>query len=627
MKKLIAFFYLATSALLLSSQTLGGYIIYDYLVNAEHPYGCSSDYVTGLPDDSTWVNFNGGDLLNGIPGDMMTGNFGFTWTDSIGNELLLETCYHPDNYKMRLILSSGLGSSVHMVNTTDWVQISDTPWVHLSTDCVPGTQGNLRYILPLDFNQHFGLSAADTVAGIEIEFLLTTGSPDLAGAYIIKEPDCNAFDLGNDTSLCQDAILPLHVSLPGATYLWQNNSTSSFDTVSQEGVYWVEVTINNCIKRDSINVLYIPSPAINLGNDTSLCPGEILSLNVTTLNAEYIWQDYSTNPKYTITQPGMYWVELTLNNCSNRDTIQISYVTISPVNLGKDTNLCENEILPLNVTTSNAAYLWNDNSINPEYYVTQPGLYWVEVTVNNCSERDSINISYTPFPEINLGNDTSLCESKIVELDVSTANATYLWQDNSTNPSYTVTQKGTYWAEVTINNCSSRDFLTVDYIPLPLVDFAEDSTLCPGTTFRLEGATSNANYLWQDNSTNPSYTVTQKGTYWLRVYNSCGLHADTITINYDDCKCYIHIPNAFSPSGEGINDNFSPSSNCNFSEYRLMIFNRWGDVIFNSTDPYSPWNGLLNGKAIANGVYVYLIMYRFENEETITKYGMVTLIR
>ena len=95
------------NTLLGTSQTLGGYAIADYLKSAIHPDGCSSDYVTGPPDDSTWVNFNNGDV--------MTGLFRGSWRDTIGNELLLETSYHPDNYNIRLLLNTGLFSTSHVV--------------------------------------------------------------------------------------------------------------------------------------------------------------------------------------------------------------------------------------------------------------------------------------------------------------------------------------------------------------------------------------------------------------------------------------------------------------------------------------------------------------------------------
>src|SRR5688500_2884830 len=108
MKKLVTAFFLIALWVTAHGQSLAGYSISDYMVSAIHPNGCPDNYVIGLPDDSTWVNFSSN--------DRMTGQFGFSWKDNVGNELLLETSYHPDNYNVRMILSGGLFSLAHAVS-------------------------------------------------------------------------------------------------------------------------------------------------------------------------------------------------------------------------------------------------------------------------------------------------------------------------------------------------------------------------------------------------------------------------------------------------------------------------------------------------------------------------------
>lgn len=132
------------------------------------------------------------------------------------------------------------------------------------------------------------------------------------------------------------------------------------------------------------------------------------------------------------------------------------------IDLGKDTTLCKNETLTLIATTANATYLWQDNSINPTFNVIEQGTYWVEVTVDSCSSTDTIVVDYIPLPIINLDNYTSICQGETLTLDVSTSNASYLWQDNSKNPFFNVTEPGTYWVEVTVNGCSSKSIILVD---------------------------------------------------------------------------------------------------------------------------------------------------------------------
>jgi len=374
-------------------------------------------------------------------------------------------------------------------------------------------------------------------------------------------------DLGNDTTLCLGEILTLDATTSNAVYLWQDNSTNPSFDVNQQGTYWVEVTVNNCTTIDTITVSYLSFPTLDLGNDTTLCQGEILTLDATTLNAVYLWHDNSTNPSFNVNQQGTYWVEVTVNNCTSIDTIIVSYLLLPTLDLGNDTTLCQGETLTLNATTANATYLWQDNSANPTFNVNQQGTYWVEVTVNNCIKTDTIILSYNPLPILDFGNDTTLCQGETLTLNAITSNATYLWQDNSTNPTFIVNQQGTYFVELTVNNCTTTDTIIASYIPLPTLDLGNDTTLCQGETLTLNATTANATYLWQDNSANPTFHADQQSTYWVEVNNYCGTNTDTLTIEFKDCDCSIYIPNAFTPNNDGINDVFAPKTNCDFNEY------------------------------------------------------------
>ncbi len=340
-------------------------------------------------------------------------------------------------------------------------------------------------------------------------------------------------NLGNDTTLCQSEILFFDATTPNATYLWQDSSANSTYTVNVAGVYWVDVTINSCTVRDSIQVNYNPLPIVNLGNDTTLCQGETFQLHATILNATYLWQDNSTNATFTVSTTGIYWVDVTINNCTTRDSVQVDYTPLPVFDLGNDSTLCQGEILQLDATTVNAAYLWQDSSASSTFPVTTAGIYWVDVTVNNCSTRDSVQIDFNPLPAVNLGDDTTLCQGEALLLDAATAQSgTFLWQDNSTEQIFTVNAAGVYWADVTVNNCTTRDSIQIDYTPLPVVNLGADTTLCQGETLQLDVTTANATYRWQDNSTNSTFTVTANGIYSVEVtVNNCSA-SDTIAVTY-----------------------------------------------------------------------------------------------
>lgn len=382
---------------------------------------------------------------------------------------------------------------------------------------------------------------------------------------------------------------------------------------------------------------------VNLGNDTVLCQGDVITLDVTMANATYLWQDNSTNSIFNITQSGVYWVQVT-NVCGMAsDAINVAYYSIPTVNLGNDTTLCQGATLTLDATFPNSIYQWQDSSMNSTYIISQGGTYWVESS-NICGlASDTINISYNPLPVANLTNDTSLCQGDSLKLDVSFSNASYLWQDNSTKPCLSVVQAGVYWVEVS-NTCGSiADTIYISYIQLPMVDLNNKTSLCQGASLTLDATNINATYLWQDNSTNPTFEISEEGFYWVEVISTCGTVSDTVLIDMSDCKCYLCVPDAFTPDGFGIdvNNKLYVFSKLEYKDDALesinfKIFNRWGEVVFKATEssqiiyPDGGWDGthMKSGKNMEVGVYVWLLTAQTIKGESIGPIsGNITLLR
>ncbi len=434
-------------------------------------------------------------------------------------------------------------------------------------------------------------------------------------------------NLGNDTTLCQGNVLTLDATSSNVTYLWNDNSTDSTYIVTQPGIYWVEVTGYCGSVTDSIDVNYISLPTAILGNDTTICQGATLTLNATNPNATYLWNDNSTNPTFIVTQQGTYWVQVT-NICgSASDSISVSYLQPPIVNLGNDTSLCQGGTITLNASGQNATYLWSDNSTGSAYTVTQQGTYWVVVT-NICgSVTDSIYVNYIPLPVVDIGNDTLICLGSTLTLTALNPNATYLWNDNSINPTYTVTQQGTYWVTVT-NICGSVvDSINVNYTIPPAINLGNDTTICPGESFTLNATFQNSFYVWQDNSTNPDFTVTQPGTYWVVVSNVCDNASDTLEVGPESCNIILEMPNVFTPNGDGLNDNFHPIQMEGIKLARLFIINRWNQILFETDDINTGWNGKDNQNYCADGVYFWIVEFTDDNDNASTKKGFLNLFK
>jgi gliding motility-associated-like protein len=365
--------------------------------------------------------------------------------------------------------------------------------------------------------------------------------------------------------------------------------------------------------------------------DNQICLGDSVAL-LANNSASYAWAD-SLNPNIIIDTDSVFVVcpEITTTYFvyGNTDTTSFTvYVTNPPiVNLGNDTSLCIGNNLLLNATSSKATYLWQDNSTNSTYNVSQPATYWVNVTVNNCVASDTIYVNYNPNPLVYLGNDTSLCAGETLVLDAQTTNALYLWNNNTTNPAITVSEQGVYWVNLTLNNCIATDSIAVIYKQVPLFNLGSDTSLCSGETIMLNAQIAGASYLWQDNSSNQTFNVSEPGIYWVIVTNNNCIGADTIKIGASDCEIILEMPNVLTPNNDGENDRFFPSKYKGINEGTLGIYNRWGQKMVETTNLTSGWDGKSDGNDCMAGTYFWIINFTTIDNEAKTLTGFLTLLR
>lgn len=415
--------------------------------------------------------------------------------------------------------------------------------------------------------------------------------------------------LGNDTTLCKGKTLFLLPNIPNATYIWQDGSTNSSYTVSKAGQYWATMNVGGCMASDTITVSYLDIGSIFTANDTTACIGNNILLDAKHSGSTFLWDDGSTKQARTVNANGSYWARVSAGGCSASDTITCRFVAPPIVALPTDTSFCNGRQLILNAGNINATYLWNNGTIGNTLVVTKAGMYTVAATANGCTGYDSIKVLVKRNPQVALGSDTTLCTGQILLLNATTTNATYLWQDGSVQPVYPVAKQGSYSVKVTANGCDTTGTIKVAYTTKPMVAIGNDTTLCNTDKLLLDATYPQSSYLWQDGSTNRSYTVSNAGTYIVDVTNYCGMVKDSVKIKYEDCACQFYVPSAFSPNGDGRNDVFKPSYKCLFSNYRLDVFGRLGNVVFTSTNAGNGWDGTVGGQQQPTGGYVWVISY------------------
>jgi gliding motility-associated-like protein len=422
------------------------------------------------------------------------------------------------------------------------------------------------------------------------------------------------FNLGADTSICSKDTVTLNASAANATsYLWNTGATTATLKVYQAGLYWCEAKTGTCIFRDSLSILSVkPVPTVNLGPDQVLCAGNSVLLDATNANSTYLWQDGSTNATYRAVASGVYWVQVENNvACRVRDSVSITFKPLPAFTLGADTSICQGQALILSAAAANASkYTWNTGANTASITVTQTGLYWCETELNGCTFRDSVSLlTIKPNPVVNLGIDQTVCEGITVPLDATYLNSSYRWQDGSVNPVFNVTQQGIYHVEVNYNGCKKSDTVVINYILKPRFTLGPDQAHCPGYDIVLAPVVDPVWQLrWQDGSTGPTYTVTQPGDYSLTATNTCGSNTDAITVIKGYCK--VIMPTAFTPNGDGLNDVLRVLGTEAVTEMELKIFNRWGQLVFETADKTKGWDGTIKNMKEPSGIFVYLLRFK-----------------
>jgi gliding motility-associated-like protein len=423
------------------------------------------------------------------------------------------------------------------------------------------------------------------------------------------------YNLGADAAICAGDSLTLNATVANATsYLWNTGAATPTIKAFQVGIFWCDVNKEGCIFRDSLAITAVkPAPVVNLGNDITVCQGIPVTLNATNPNATYLWQDGTTNPVYAPITSGLYWVEAvnTISGCKKRDSINVLFTAAPVFNLGPDAAICAGDSLTLTATVANAtSYLWNTGATAATIKAFQAGLYWCQVSKGSCSYRDSVIITAVkPSPVVNLGADKTVCEGVVVTLDASYPNATYLWQDGNTNPIYPVSKQGTYIVKLDLNGCKKTDTVIINYNLKPKFTLGPDQLICPGNTITLNPVVDPLWQLqWQDGTSNPVYTITKTGTYSLTATNTCGSTSDDIIVSKG--LCTIFIPNAFTPNGDSKNDLFKVFGTELVTEFNLKIFNRYGQIVFETSDKNKGWDGKLNGTNSPGGGFIYLLSFK-----------------
>jgi gliding motility-associated-like protein len=342
----------------------------------------------------------------------------------------------------------------------------------------------------------------------------------------------------------------------------------------------------SCVSADTIisnsiimKIMPLVEPSVIITSSrTSICPGNAVIFNATPVNG-------GASPVYQWTKNG---VPVGFNSSSYTDT-----------------SLSDGDLINCSVT-SNAACVASPSAVS-----------------------NSIRIAVFQNPIVTLDKKSTLCSGTSRHLDPGNFDS-YLWNNGTTGRMLLVSNTGTYYVVVTDKNgCKGSDTTVINEIlPLPKNFIPKDTSICSYGTITLNASGGFKNYLWSNHSNASFITVNQPGAYSLQVtdFNMCTA-TETVMVTPKQCMTGFYIPNAFTPNDDGKNDIFKPLLFGNVTSYSFIIYNRFGQKVFESNDLLKGWAGTFHGENPDDGVFVWICSYQFDGGSVENKKGTVVLVR
>lgn len=453
-------------------------------------------------------------------------------------------------------------------------------------------------------------------------------------------------------SICSgDSVLLTSTSATGNN--WNTGSTSNSIYAKQPGMYWVQsVNAGGCVNTDSFSLAVKPYPVVNLGKDTAICDNASLLLQAVNAGATYLWQNGQTGATINVQQPGLYHVTVTKEGCTAKDSVNISLLSLPVTSIMGQTVICKEG--KTNLTASGGtAYTWfpstglstasgASTTASPQsttkYVVSVANEY-------GCTAKDSIIINVTPKPVFTaFSSKPVLCLGDTVSLTASGADS-YAWTPSTSvlspdSPSTAAYPTVSTRFKVVMEEarCGLKDSL---YIHLPVVDKPSVQTTKSNdiTCFIRQATLSTGGgrlYLWQPStglsdstSSKPTVRINKTTTYQVQVTTAEGCQVKdsvTVYVNGGNDGSGFPVAGAFSPNGDGTNDYFGVRHWGAVDNFSLQLFNRWGELVFQTNNPAICWNGEYKGQPQPVDTYVYIVKAK-TSCGAISRKGTFTLIR
>lgn len=503
---------------------------------------------------------------------------------------------------------------------------------------------------------------------------MVSGCPVSTGVTVNINP-LPQYQFPSDVQLCAgESVLLNSINDPSAVYGWTSTDPNfnQFSnpmpqiTPTASGTYYLSVN-NGCAVLDTLQITVAPSEQVSVSNNVTICQGQSTQLTASAAGTgTFSWSDGQTGPTISVAPNAStsYTVTYTYGDgCTSSATVFVSVQGQLPnIEFPTDVALCPGESATLNANpTPGATYTWTSNpagftSMDPTPVVSPavPTTYTVTAAVGACSVTSSVFIiPYTATLTVN-PLDTILCmgSSLVLSATGTGANGSFLWSTGdtqSTTQILTPSDTTVYSVVYTYGDgCTLTESVEVSVVPGIDVGIAVDPDTLKiglGTELNLSAVVAPAQSLngftfeWLENQllnlgTDKMITVQPAPsgtdslvTYTLTVTSQYGC-VDQSTVTILVVKPVVVFPNAFTPGNGGKNDLFGMVLLQGAATVEsLQIYNRWGNLVYESTDPAATWDGKDGDKEAVSDVYVYVVRWRSGDDALHINKGEILLLR
>lgn len=615
-----------------------------------------------------------------------------TWDNGVTDNLAFTPTLGTTTYTVTADLNSCTATSQVNVNVNTTPTFSLTSTNPTSCNATDGTitLSNLNpmttYDLTYTTNSGF-IGPTTLVSDLNGDIIIsnlsantyTNFSIDLAGCSTLNptlidlvNPTVPIISAGPTQTVCEGenvTLTAINTSL--ATISWDNGVQDGVSFIPTVGTttYTVTADLSGCIATSQMDVIVNPNPTFTLSpsNPTS-CLGTG-SITISGLNTSTTYNISYTNG--TIQGPFNLTSDLTgqlilqglesgdysnflidESGCTTQDNATISLTDPLPpiVNAGQDQHICFGDNVTLTaINPTGSTITWNNGIIDGlSFQPTTDMVYITTATLNNCTNTDTVSVFVITDGTINAGPDQTLCYGESTLLHATNTNGIdFVWSNNVTDSSAFMPETTTiYTVTSSVGSCAGSDDVKITVHPLPDASFTfnPNNPTVENTevVFNIEYSNPTVEtYTWNfgdsetSNLESPHHLFPIHGgiTYdvSLLVTDTAGCKDSSSTrITIDDILVY-YVPNAFTPDGDHINNIFKPVFTFGFDpqDYHLTLFNRWGEIVFESYNAEIGWNGRYHDQEILQqGVYVWMIQFgEIVSDKTYSVKGTVTLIK